>query len=80
MLPIVLEISAQAGLPNEPFVFAVMMAASASFATPIGYQTNLMVFGPGGYRSSDFMRVGAPMNLVIGAVSLLVITTIWPLS
>ena len=79
MLPIALEISARAGLPNEPFVFAVMMAASASFATPIGYQTNLMVFGPGGYRSSDFLRVGAPMNLVIGAVSLLVIMVIWPL-
>ena len=79
MLPIVLEISARAGLPSEPFVFAVMMAASASFATPIGYQTNLMVFGPGGYRFSDFVRVGAPMNILIGVVSILVIMTIWPL-
>jgi len=80
MLPIVLEISRKAGLPAEPFVFAVMMAASASFATPIGYQTNLMVFAPGGYRARDFLRVGAPMNIVIGVVSLSVILLIWPLA
>ncbi|RLA47857.1 MAG: SLC13 family permease [Gammaproteobacteria bacterium] len=80
MLPIVLEISAKAGLPAEPFVFAVMMAASASFATPIGYQTNLMVFGPGGYRFSDFIKVGAPMNVLIGIVSISVILFIWPLT
>ncbi len=80
MLPIVLEISHKAGLPAEPFVFAVMMAASASFATPIGYQTNLMVYGPGGYRFRDFVKVGAPMNLLIGAVSISVILFIWPLA
>ncbi len=79
MLPIVLEISQQAGLPAEPFVFAVMMAASASFATPIGYQTNLMVFGPGGYRVMDFIKVGVPMNVLVGAVSIAVILLIWPL-
>ena len=79
MLPIVLEISTKADLPAEPFVFAVMMAASASFATPIGYQTNLMVYGPGGYRFADFIKVGAPMNVLIGAVSLSVILFIWPL-
>ena len=45
----------------------------------VGYQTNLMVFGPGGYRFSDFVRVGAPMNILIGVVSILVIMTIWPL-
>tara|TARA_R110000787_G_scaffold63634_4_gene143071 strand:+ start:4926 stop:6695 length:1770 start_codon:yes stop_codon:yes gene_type:complete len=79
MLPIVLEISQQAGLPAEPFVFAVMMAASASFATPIGYQTNLMVFGPGGYRVMDFIKVGVPMNVLVGTVSIAVILLIWPL-
>lgn len=79
MLPIVLEISQQAGLPAEPFVFAVMMAASASFATPIGYQTNLMVFGPGGYRVMDFIKVGVPMNVLVGAISITVILLIWPL-
>ncbi|MBV1932219.1 MAG: anion permease [Porticoccaceae bacterium] len=79
MLPIVLEISSKAGLPAEPFVFAVMMAASASFATPIGYQTNLMVYGPGGYRFSDFVKVGAPLNMLIGIVSITIILCIWPL-
>ena len=79
MLPIVLEICSKAGLPAEPFVFAVMMAASASFATPIGYQTNLMVYGPGGYRFTDFIKVGAPMNVLIGAVSISIILFIWPL-
>jgi di/tricarboxylate transporter len=79
MLPIVLEICAKAGLPAEPFVFAVMMAASASFATPIGYQTNLMVYGPGGYRFSDFVKVGAPLNILIGMVSITMILCIWPL-
>lgn len=80
MLPIALEISAQAGLPAEPFVFAVMMAASASFATPIGYQTNLMVYGPGGYRFSDFVKVGVPLNILIGVVSVMAILFIWPLT
>jgi len=80
MLPVVLEITSKTGLPAEPFVFAVMMAASAAFATPIGYQTNLMVYGPGGYRFSDFLKVGAPMNVFIGAISITVILIIWPLS
>ncbi|WP_221801161.1 SLC13 family permease [Oceanobacter mangrovi] len=79
MLPIVLQITEQAQLNNEPFIFAIMMAASASFATPLGYQTNLMVYGPGGYRFSDFLRVGLPMNLFIGAVTLAVLLIGWPL-
>ncbi|MBE0439411.1 MAG: SLC13 family permease [Gammaproteobacteria bacterium] len=80
MLPIVLEMTEKASLNNEPFVFAIMMAASASFATPLGYQTNLMVYGPGGYRFSDFLKVGLPMNLFIGSVTLLVLIIGWPLS
>lgn len=73
MLPITLEIANNAGLDAEPFVFAVMMAASASFATPLGYQTNLMVYGPGGYKFSDFLKIGIPMNIVIGITTILVI-------
>lgn len=79
MLPIVLEMTEKASLNDEPFVFAVMMAASASFATPLGYQTNLMVFGPGGYRFSDFVKVGIPMNLFIAFATLSVLLIGWPL-
>lgn len=79
MLPIVLQITEKAGLNNEPFVFAIMMAASASFATPLGYQTNLMVYGPGGYRFSDFLKVGVPMNIFVGGITLAVLLAGWPL-
>lgn len=79
MLPIVLEVTERASLQHEPFIFAIMIAASASFATPLGYQTNLMVYGPGGYRFSDFLRVGVPMNLLIGVITLAVLLLGWPL-
>lgn len=78
MLPIVLGMSEQAGIASEPFVIAIMMAASASFATPLGYQTNLMVYGPGNYHFSDFLKVGIPMNLFISVVTLPVIMLFWP--
>jgi len=61
-----------------PFIIGIMLAASASFATPIGYQTNLMVYGPGGYRFGDFMRIGIPLNFVIGAAAVLLLPLIWP--
>lgn len=80
MLPIVLELTQQANLHNEPFVFVIMMAASASFATPLGYQTNLMVYGPGGYHFRDFLKVGLPMNIFIGVVTLFIISFFWPLN
>jgi di/tricarboxylate transporter len=73
-LPVALEVGRLAGIDAEPLVFAVMMAASASFATPIGYQTNLMVYGPGNYRFGDFLRVGVPMNLFVGLVTVLLIS------
>ena len=72
-VPIALSAAITAGLPSEPFMFAIMMAASASFATPLGYQTNLMVYGPGQYRYRDYLKVGIPMNLVVGLVSVPVI-------
>lgn len=78
MLPIVLGMTEQANLAHEPFVFAIMMAASASFATPLGYQTNLMVYGPGNYHFRDFMKVGLPMNFFIGAITISVILLIFP--
>ena len=80
MLPIVLEITDKAQLAHEPFIFAIMMAASASFATPLGYQTNLMVYGPGGYRFSDFLKVGLPMNIFIGTMTLSILILFYPLT
>ncbi len=80
MLPVVLKVTEQAGLANEPFVFAIMMAASASFATPLGYQTNLMVYGPGGYHFRDFLKVGVPMNIFIGIATLAVLLLGWDLT
>ena len=80
MLPIVLAMTNSLGLNPEPFVFATMMAASASFATPIGYQTNLMVYGPGGYHFKDFLKVGIPMNIIAAATSIGLIPLIWPLT
>ncbi|MEX0623089.1 SLC13 family permease [Saccharospirillum sp.] len=74
MVPIVLSITSAAQVDAEPFIMGVMMAASASFATPLGYQTNLMVMGPGGYRFSDYLKVGLPMNLLIGVSTLVVIS------
>ncbi len=61
-----------------PFIITLMMAASASFATPISYQTNLMVYGPGGYHFSDYMRIGLPLNLLLGLLAIFLIPAIWP--
>lgn len=60
-----------------PFAIGIMLAASASFATPMGYQTNLMVYGPGGYHFADYLRAGIPLNLVTGLVALAVIPQVW---
>jgi di/tricarboxylate transporter len=61
-----------------PFAIVVMIAAAASFATPIGYQTNLMVYGPGGYRFSDYLRIGAPLSLIAGVITVVLTPLIWP--
>ncbi|MGB1563329.1 MAG: SLC13 family permease [Sinimarinibacterium flocculans] len=78
MYPICMAAAKTLGVSPLPFVFAVMMAASASFSTPLGYQTNLMVFGPGGYRFTDFLKVGIPLQLLMCAVSVSVIPLVWP--
>ncbi len=77
LFPIAVATAAQAGLDPKPFVIAIAIGASASFATPIGYQTNLMVYGPGGYRFQDFLKVGIPLNLLFMAVTVFVIPLVW---
>jgi di/tricarboxylate transporter len=66
------------GVDFKPFLFTIMMAASASFVTPIGYQTNLMVMGPGGYRFGDYVRIGLPLNLMAGLLTCALAPLIWP--
>ena len=78
MTPITLKLAEQFEYNPLPFIFAVCYAASASFITPIGYQTNLMVFGPGGYKYFDYVKVGLPLALILWVVSVLVIPMIWP--
>lgn len=77
--PVAISLAAQLGVDPRPLVIAVMMGASASFATPIGYQTNTLVYGPGGYRFADFLRVGLPLNILLAIVAALVIPIFWDL-
>ena len=77
--PVAIGLADAMGIDARPLVVAVMVAASASFATPIGYQTNTMVYGPGGYKFTDFMKVGIPLNLSIGLLASAIIPFIWPL-
>ena len=77
--PLAIGIAAQLGIDARPLVVAVMVAASASFATPIGYQTNMLVYGAGGYRFTDFLKVGIPLNLSIGVLASMCIPWFWPL-
>lgn len=68
--PLAAAAAAASGIPFEPVLFAIMIASSAAFATPIGYQTNLIVYGPGGYRFGDFLRIGIPLQLVVAATAI----------
>lgn len=79
MAPIAIALAQAMGVDPRPLVVAVMIAASACFATPIGYQTNMLVYGPGGYRFTDYLKVGIPLNLSLGVVVCLTIPLIWPL-
>ncbi len=78
MFPLAMNTAATLGVNYMPFVAVVMMAASAGFATPIGYQTNLMVYGPGGYRFSDYLRVGVPLDLLVWGVTVVVTPLVFP--
>lgn len=79
LTPIAIQLASALGLEPRGFVVAVMFAASAAFATPIGYQTNMLVYGPGGYRFSDYLKVGIPLNLVMALGAVTFIPLLWPL-
>lgn len=76
--PVAIELARQLGVDPRPFVIAVMFSASLAFATPIGYQTNTLVYSLGGYKFTDFMRLGAPLNLLTAAMAILLIPVFWP--
>ena len=77
--PIAMELGTSLGLDPRPFAVAVMFSATLAFATPVGYQTNMMVYGPGGYRFSDYMKIGIPLNFITGILASFLIPLIWPL-
>jgi di/tricarboxylate transporter len=78
VFPIAVATAARLGVSHMPFAIAIMIGASASFATPIGYQTNLMVYGAGGYRFRDFVRIGLPLSILIWAVTVVVTPMVFP--
>lgn len=79
MFPIALAASETLDVNFMAFAITIMVAASAAFASPIGYQTNLMVYGPGGYQFSDYIRVGVPLTVLVGIVTLIIVPLVWPL-
>ena len=78
LIPIAISSALGLGVDPKPMIIAVCFGASACFATPIGYQTNLLVFGPGGYRFSDYLKLGIPLNILVLLVASLLIPRIWP--
>ena len=78
VFPFAIAIAAELGVSPRPFAMVVAYAASASLMTPLGYQTNLMVYGPGGYRFSDFVKVGLPLNLLLLTCAVLLVPLVWP--
>jgi di/tricarboxylate transporter len=78
MIPIVVTLAGELDVSARPFIIAVTVAASAAFALPMGYQTHMMVYGPGGYKFADFLRVGIPLNIICWITACLLIPLIWP--
>jgi len=78
LLPIAISTAVGLGVDPKPFIIGVCIGASACFATPVGYQTNLMVYGPGGYRFKDYLKLGIPLNLFVVIAGMLLIPLFWP--
>ncbi|ROO28873.1 potassium transporter TrkA [Salinisphaera orenii MK-B5] len=79
MFPIAISLAGGFDASAMPYAIVVIVGASASFLTPIGYQTNLMVYGPGGYRFTDFLRLGAPLTALVGVMTIAIVPWVWPL-
>jgi di/tricarboxylate transporter len=77
MIPIAVDAAARLGANGFAFLLVVMFASATSFSTPVGYQTNLMVYGPGGYEFTDFVRVGGPLQLLLAVVTTVSVTLLW---
>ncbi|NNC54267.1 MAG: SLC13 family permease, partial [Pseudomonadales bacterium] len=78
IFPVAAAASQELGVDLTPFAVTLMIAASASFATPIGYQTNLMVYGPGEYRFMDFVKIGTPLTVLVGITTIILVPLVWP--
>ena len=78
ILPLAISTALKLGLSPKPFIMAVCFGASACFATPVGYQTNLLVFGPGGYRFGDYLKLGLPLSFLVILLGMLLIPFFWP--
>jgi di/tricarboxylate transporter len=76
--PIAWKTAEDLGVNPMPFVMAVTVAASCGFATPMGYQTNLMIYGPGGYKFSDYLRFGGPLNILVMIITVILAPLLWP--